>query len=185
MSESALNESAANGIAAIEIAMSGIAANESAVGASAANGGAVSAVTLCSHAVLSHCALTLCALSQYSRTVCPRLCTFTLVLSPAKVPRAGTQNSAELAASAARYCQQHTNRLARAVGEQCDLRVLMQPATPRRHRICQVIELVHKPQLSTTGPTRHCQSHSAHKSALRSHPLLRTSLLLATALALL
>ena len=65
----------------------------------------------CCHAVLSCCAVTLCALSQYSRTVCSRLCTFTLVLSPAKVPRGGTQNSAELATGAARYCQQYTDWL--------------------------------------------------------------------------
>ena len=35
----------------------------------------------CCHDVLSRCAVTLCAFSQYSRTVCSRLYTFTLVLS--------------------------------------------------------------------------------------------------------
>ena len=37
-----------------------------------------------------------------------------------------------VATGAARYCQQYTDRLARAVGEQCDLCVLMQTSPPRR-----------------------------------------------------
>ena len=125
-SKSAACESAKN-----EIAVSQRSNNESAVSEIAVSEGTVSEIAVsacsecdrseCCRAVLSRCAVTLCALSQYSRTVCSRLCTFTLVLSPAKVPRAGTQNSAELATGAARYCQQYTDKLARAVGEQCDL----------------------------------------------------------------
>ena len=125
-SKSAACESAKN-----EIAVSQRSNNESAVSEIAVSEGTVSEIAVsacsecdrseCCHAVLSRCAVTLCALSQYSRTVCSRLFTFTLVLSLAKVPRAGTQNSAELATGAARYCQQYTDKLARAVGEQCDL----------------------------------------------------------------
>ena len=105
-SKSAACESAMN-----EIAVSQRSNNESAVSEIAVSEDTTSeiAVSVCSecdrseccHVVPSCCAVTLCALSQYSRTVCSRLCTFTLVLSPAKMPRAGTQNSAELATGVA------------------------------------------------------------------------------------
>ena len=66
---------------------------------------AVSAVTLCSLVVLSHCVLSHSTLA---------LSALDSVLShwySHKVPRASTQNSAELATGAAQYCQQYTDWL--------------------------------------------------------------------------
>ena len=109
--ESAMNEIAVSQRCNSESAVSEIAVSEDTMSEIAVSACSECDRSECCHAVLSCCAVTLCALSQYSRTVCSRLCTFTLVLSPAKVPRAGTQNSAELATGAARYCQQYTDWL--------------------------------------------------------------------------
>jgi hypothetical protein len=81
--EGTMNEIAVSQRSNSESAMSEIAVSEDTMSEIAVSACSDCDRSECCHAVLSCCAVTLCALSQYSRTVCSRLCTFTLVLSPA------------------------------------------------------------------------------------------------------